>query len=270
MIFKIGRTRKFGRGRRLPFGYVYLNKIKGICYDHICVEQHAIQDMSFRIRIKTPILAYNTRSGEMCTFGARHVFRVHHMQFVPNAFPICLCSDGTILFYDNAHVEKLPVRQILMVQIRDQDAVIRTSADDASSQPLGLIEAYSVVLIEDLEFQTSGYWSDTIRLKLYQNPGYIKLSCVQLLGYADEYTKRYLAPRFHWISGTDHPSASEFLNNLRRVCIVCHERDCDCVLLHNEGAHLITCMICAAKIRQINNQCPVCREPITNIVKIYT
>ena len=48
------------------------------------------------------------------------------------------------------------------------------------------------------------------------------------------------------------------------VCVVCFDSKVDCVLL--ECGHAVVCLACSGGLK---GECPMCRRPITRIVKLF-
>lgn len=255
-IFKVGRTKRYERGKRLPFGYVFLNKRNRICLEHICIEKKALEDFFYKVRVRFPIYTYNMKSQKIEIFPANKVFQIEYVQPIVNDHLICYCQNGAILSYNPQYVTKLPLRDVLMVQVMDHDVILRESQEEYS-KPLGIISRYSVVLVDEKEFSVSGHWFEQLRFRVYKTGGYIKKSMVRLLGYADDYTKTY------W---TLHMETFPIAKIDMKMCILCEDQRCDCVLVHNTTGHVVCCNACAKKIQR---KCPVCREEITNIVQIF-
>jgi hypothetical protein len=64
-------------------------------------------------------------------------------------------------------------------------------------------------------------------------------------------------------------SGSDIPNN--ELCVVCLNARRTHLLLHHNGSegHLCCCAICANKLEEGRNFCPVCREPIREFVRCY-
>jgi len=62
--------------------------------------------------------------------------------------------------------------------------------------------------------------------------------------------------------------SSESMDNASNECSVCFEKPTDCVLYM--CGHVCMCYECAQDVRSKENPtCPICREPIKDIIKIY-
>ena len=59
----------------------------------------------------------------------------------------------------------------------------------------------------------------------------------------------------------DHPTFEVSADN---VCVVCFDSKVDCVLL--ECGHAVVCLACSGGLK---GECPMCRRPITRIVKLF-
>ncbi|KAI9486696.1 MAG: zinc finger, C3HC4 type-domain-containing protein [Benjaminiella poitrasii] len=51
------------------------------------------------------------------------------------------------------------------------------------------------------------------------------------------------------------------------LCRICFDAQQNCVFL--DCGHMVTCMECAKKLIEANNQCPICREPILKLVHVF-
>lgn len=52
-------------------------------------------------------------------------------------------------------------------------------------------------------------------------------------------------------------------------CVVCMENPRNSVIIHGESGHEICCLSCAKKLKQKNQGCPICRQQIENVVKVF-
>lgn len=52
-------------------------------------------------------------------------------------------------------------------------------------------------------------------------------------------------------------------------CIICLSRPKDASVVHGRTGHQVTCLACAKKLWQYGLPCPVCRLPITSIIRNY-
>jgi hypothetical protein len=52
-------------------------------------------------------------------------------------------------------------------------------------------------------------------------------------------------------------------------CIICLSRPKDASVVHGRTGHQVTCLACAKKLCQYGLPCPVCRLPITSIIRNY-
>lgn len=71
-----------------------------------------------------------------------------------------------------------------------------------------------------------------------------------------------------FVPAPDRPSRSEAEDNSSNECAVCLERTPDCVLY--TCGHMCMCYECAVHLHQrMDATCPICRQPIVDIIKIY-
>ena len=74
------------------------------------------------------------------------------------------------------------------------------------------------------------------------------------------------------ISNTFVDSASARLVNTSRVCqeghcVICTEKEVDSVFY--QCGHMCTCYMCSVNLKQKNHNCPVCRAPINDILRVF-
>ncbi|CAN0262705.1 unnamed protein product [Lampetra planeri] len=77
----------------------------------------------------------------------------------------------------------------------------------------------------------------------------------------DEYEKEY-----------EKESGAGGANNacpLLDMCIICQHEPRSCTIVHGKTGHLVTCYMCAKKLKRRNKPCPVCRSPIQAVIKTY-
>nr|XP_032827354.1 E3 ubiquitin-protein ligase Mdm2-like isoform X2 [Petromyzon marinus]XP_032827363.1 E3 ubiquitin-protein ligase Mdm2-like isoform X2 [Petromyzon marinus] len=70
----------------------------------------------------------------------------------------------------------------------------------------------------------------------------------------------------------DGRSGSGGANNactLLDMCIICQHEPRSCTIVHGKTGHLVTCYMCAKKLKRRNKPCPVCRSPIQAVIKTY-
>ncbi|XP_068162738.1 E3 ubiquitin-protein ligase Mdm2 [Antennarius striatus] len=52
-------------------------------------------------------------------------------------------------------------------------------------------------------------------------------------------------------------------------CLICQSRPKNGCIVHGRTGHLISCYVCARKLKKRNKLCPVCRQPIQSVVLTY-
>ena len=57
--------------------------------------------------------------------------------------------------------------------------------------------------------------------------------------------------------------------NFPGVCNICRERPNTAVMVHNGTGHQYCCYKCSLKLKRSGKGCPVCRKPITHIIKNF-
>jgi len=65
--------------------------------------------------------------------------------------------------------------------------------------------------------------------------------------------------------GGDTKGSDDDGTGVRSLCVVCQENAADCVLMNCK--HLHTCMACTMRLSPKN--CPICRQPIRRVIKVY-
>ena len=54
-----------------------------------------------------------------------------------------------------------------------------------------------------------------------------------------------------------------------KLCIICMMQPKNSIFLHGTDAHNSCCYACASKIMDTTKNCPICRQKIEKIIKIY-
>lgn len=49
------------------------------------------------------------------------------------------------------------------------------------------------------------------------------------------------------------------------MCVICLDAPRNCVIIHGDNGHNITCITCASKLKK----CPICRQRIENVIKMF-
>uniref|UniRef100_A0A3Q0SPP6 RING-type domain-containing protein n=1 Tax=Amphilophus citrinellus TaxID=61819 RepID=A0A3Q0SPP6_AMPCI len=52
-------------------------------------------------------------------------------------------------------------------------------------------------------------------------------------------------------------------------CLICQSRPKNGCIVHGRTGHLMSCYVCARKLKRRNKLCPVCRLPIQSVVLTY-
>lgn len=52
-------------------------------------------------------------------------------------------------------------------------------------------------------------------------------------------------------------------------CVICQTRPKNGCIVHGRTGHLMSCFVCAKKLKKRNKPCPVCRQPIEMILLTY-
>lgn len=52
-------------------------------------------------------------------------------------------------------------------------------------------------------------------------------------------------------------------------CLICQSRPKNGCIVHGRTGHLMSCYVCARKLKKRNKLCPVCRMPIQSVVLTY-
>uniref|UniRef100_A0A3Q3VYW2 RING-type domain-containing protein n=1 Tax=Mola mola TaxID=94237 RepID=A0A3Q3VYW2_MOLML len=52
-------------------------------------------------------------------------------------------------------------------------------------------------------------------------------------------------------------------------CLICQSQPKNGCIVHGRTGHLISCYICARKLKKRNKLCPVCRLPIQSVIFTY-
>lgn len=52
-------------------------------------------------------------------------------------------------------------------------------------------------------------------------------------------------------------------------CLICQSRPKNGCIVHGRTGHLISCYVCARKLKKRNKLCPVCRMPIQSVILTY-
>lgn len=52
-------------------------------------------------------------------------------------------------------------------------------------------------------------------------------------------------------------------------CLICQSRPKNGCIVHGRTGHLISCYVCARKLKKRNKLCPVCRLPIQSVILTY-
>ena len=53
------------------------------------------------------------------------------------------------------------------------------------------------------------------------------------------------------------------------LCVICHLNPKDSGFYHYETVHFSCCYLCALQVMEIDGKCPICREDILEVVKVY-
>ncbi|XP_043932683.1 protein Mdm4 [Protopterus annectens] len=56
---------------------------------------------------------------------------------------------------------------------------------------------------------------------------------------------------------------------LLKPCCVCHRRPRNGNIIHGKTAHLVTCFFCARMLQKSKSPCPMCRQKINLVIKIF-
>ena len=54
-----------------------------------------------------------------------------------------------------------------------------------------------------------------------------------------------------------------------KLCIGCQSLVPNCVFLHEQSCHMIMCFTCAFRWNKDHSWCPMCRQPIEKIIKLF-
>uniref|UniRef100_A0A3P8T6X8 RING-type domain-containing protein n=1 Tax=Amphiprion percula TaxID=161767 RepID=A0A3P8T6X8_AMPPE len=52
-------------------------------------------------------------------------------------------------------------------------------------------------------------------------------------------------------------------------CLICQSRPKNGCIVHGQTGHLMSCYVCARKLKKRDKLCPVCRLPIQSVVLTY-
>uniref|UniRef100_A0A3Q3IGB9 Uncharacterized protein n=1 Tax=Monopterus albus TaxID=43700 RepID=A0A3Q3IGB9_MONAL len=52
-------------------------------------------------------------------------------------------------------------------------------------------------------------------------------------------------------------------------CVICQSRPKNGCIVHGRTGHLMSCYVCARKLKKRNKLCPVCRLPIQSVILTY-
>ncbi|CAL1291157.1 unnamed protein product [Larinioides sclopetarius] len=73
---------------------------------------------------------------------------------------------------------------------------------------------------------------------------------------------------FEEIMSVSLPSKTEKANGQQTECVICFGEQVDCVVYR--CGHMCMCYSCASKLKNsANDQCPICREVIQDVIRIY-
>lgn len=250
--------RKYVKGERLFWGYVYI-KGHGIInsFDGI-IEKKAIKEFRYRIRVKQTEHCFNMKT---CKFG-----KIHKNQILIVNYTITDTYQQTFLISENGFcinpkihdIEPISLSKPIMVQIIESSgAIVRETIND-TSRAWGVIKYGTIVLIEDINLTLNSSSFNHVRLKLYHQPGYIHQYSVRLLGYADNATIQYYAGG----------EIETFIQSMitPRNCIICQEKSSNSTFVHGENGHSVCCLECGIKVLEKDARCPICRMYIEKII----
>jgi len=66
------------------------------------------------------------------------------------------------------------------------------------------------------------------------------------------------------------PSASRSATEAYRdICMLCFSRQKEAILIHGKTGHQVCCYPCAKRLRRRRKPCPVCRRPISKVVRNF-
>jgi len=54
----------------------------------------------------------------------------------------------------------------------------------------------------------------------------------------------------------------------QRVCVICFERESNTLFM--DCRHMKTCEECAKSVQKASGKCPICRQPINDVIKVFT
>ena len=74
-------------------------------------------------------------------------------------------------------------------------------------------------------------------------------------------------PKSHSISTPTSPTESTIAENENNECTVCYEREVNSVLY--KCGHVCMCFECAIHVKEKGALCPICRQTIFDVIKIY-
>lgn len=252
-VYKIMGRNRFVRAKRLPSGHiVYKNKIIDPRHQTF-VEKEALSKFSFIVRFNEAQEVIQLPFFNRVKMQPRQKKKII-TQFVDHRQELWYISSDLLCFEAN-RVTRVTDKRIFMARIVVSGGVLVKERPEKLSRNIGTIRADATILIESVELS----FTECLEfVRLYKDRGYIYKNTVRLLGYADDKTiERY------------EPVLDPFpiFFHHEKKCIICLDRPCDAVFVHNDTGHNVCCYTCA---RGCGSTCPVCRQRIEKTLLVFT
>lgn len=159
------------------------------------------------------------------------------------------------LCFEADDVTRVKDTSIFKTRVVVTGGIIVKERPEKYSKNIGTIVHGTIVLIESIELS----FTESVEFaKLYKYNGYIYKNSLRLLGYADEKTIEGYQP-------VVDPFPIFFHHE--KKCIICLDRPCDAVFVHNETGHSVCCYTCA---QGCDTACPICRQKIEKILLVFS
>ena len=71
--------------------------------------------------------------------------------------------------------------------------------------------------------------------------------------------------RYHWMSWAQFSART----SASQLCVVCMEAPQQMAMIHGDTAHTVCCRDCTTRIQARTNQCPICKAPISAVVRNF-
>jgi hypothetical protein len=249
----------------------HLIPIRGEQDEIVMIEKKCIDDWIWKVSSSNQMIdIFSDSSLENYSYSVFPNTEIHIQQsFFKDGIEIFQVYDRDLFFHSTSLV---PMKHLLIGRVLNTDGVILRKGKEIYSEVIGILPFNTKIVIEQKAFSDIPTNCRIPRYQLFDKKGWInvlshsKSPNIEIIGLCND---PFSVSTVVIDMNHNSPFISTESQEQSEKCIICMNKEKIYSVIHNDYGHLLYCEDCVDKMKTRNENCPICRTPVIQYLRMY-